>query len=211
MITIVKLQHLFGDLSPRGMEQVFTDWEMLVGFAAKAECSPIVIASGAPELSESLAKQHTVIETQIEKDEAGFGQIFFAFPNTLVIDIIGDVLMMPEDVKEEKVKSGLSKNDIETFQEMANLLCGSWNRVFQDLERSLRISQSVEDLKVTPTNGSKVALTERVPEGRVAWVDTKVTAGDKVYDAMIVLPFDVALAVADEFYASVDPRSAKAG
>lgn len=210
MITIVKLQNLFGDLSPRGMEQVFTDWEMLVGFGAKAECAPIVIASGAAEIDKHMDSNHVVIETQIEKNNVGFGHIYFVFPNSMVIEIIGEVLMIPDSAKEEKAKSGLSKNDIETFQEMANLLCGSWNRVFQDLERNLRISQSVDDLKVSPSNGSKSALLSRIPEGRVAWVDTKVQAGDKTYPAMIVLPFSVALAVAEEFYATSDPRSATA-
>lgn len=209
MITIVKLQNLFGDLSPRGMEQVFTDWEMLVGFAAKAECAPIVIASGAAEINKHIDSQHVVIETQVEKNEAGFGPIFFAFPNELVIEVIGEVLMIPESTKEDKARSGLSKNDIETFQEMANLLCGSWNRVFQDLKRNLRISQSVDDLKISPSTASKSALVSRIPEGRVAWVKTDVVAAGKTYSAMIVLPFSVALAVAEEFYATTDPRSAE--
>lgn len=209
MITIIKLQNLFGDLSPRGMDQVFTDWEMLVGFGAEAECKPIVIASSADEINKRLDPQHVVVETQVEKNEAGFGHIYFAFPNEMVIEIIGEVLMIPDSAKEEKSRSGLSKNDIETFQEMANLLCGSWNRVFQDLERNLRISQSVEDLIVSPSVASKSALVDRVPEGRVAWVDTKVVAGDKTYQSMIVLPFSVALAVTEEFYATTDPRSAR--
>ena len=193
------------------MEQVFTDWEMLVGFGAKAECAPIVIASGTAEIAKHMDAQHVVVETQVEKNETGFGQIFFVFPNEMVIEIIGEVLMIPDSAKEEKARSGLSKNDIETFQEMANLLCGSWNRVFQDLERNLRISQSVDDLKVSTSTASKSAIVSRIPEGRVAWVNTKVVAGAKTYPAMIVLPFSVALAVAEEFYATTDPRSATAG
>jgi chemotaxis protein CheY-P-specific phosphatase CheC len=211
MITIIKLQNLFGDLSPRGMDQVFTDWEMLVGFGAEATCEPVVIAASAEEINQRLDPKHVVVETQVEKNESGFGHIYFAFPNEMVIEIIGDVLMIPDSAKEEKARSGLSPNDIETFQEMANLLCGSWNRVFQDLERNLRISQSVEDLIVSPSVGSKSALVDRVPDGRVAWVDTKVVAGDKTYDTMIVLPFNVALAVTEEFYATTDPRAARTG
>lgn len=211
MITIVKLQSLFGDLSPRGMEQVFTDWEMLVGFDAKAKCAPIALASGPAEVNAQLDPSHVVVETQIQKNDAGFGRIYFAFPNDMVIDIIGEVLMIPDSAKEEKARSGLSENDIETFQEMANLLCGSWNRVFQNLERNLRISQSVDDLIVSPSSGSESALVQRVPDGRVTWIETSVTSGDKTYPSMIVLPFDVALAIAEEFYATTDPRSAKAG
>ncbi|QDV04741.1 hypothetical protein Poly30_02340 [Planctomycetes bacterium Poly30] len=211
MITLVKLQTLFGDLAPRGMEQVFTDWEMLAGFAAKAECSPIVIASGIAEINRFMGPNHVVVETKIEKNSAGFGHIYFAFPNAMVIEIIGEMLMISESAREEKARSGLSKTDVETFQEMANLLCESWNRVFQDLDRNLRISQSVQDLRVSASIGSKSAVISRIPEGRVAWVPTKITSGDKSYTAMIVLPFGVALAVAEEFYATTDPRSATAG
>ncbi|MEM8712216.1 MAG: hypothetical protein AAGG01_14800 [Planctomycetota bacterium] len=209
MITIVKLRELFGNLSPRGMEQVFTDWEMLFGFGAKTECEPIAIAGSVEEIKDEIGEQHIVIETQIEKNEIGFGPIYFGFPNSMVMEIIGEVLMIPADVREEKARSGLSKNDIETFQEMANLLCGSWNRVFQDLERNLRISQSVEDLKVSPTVGSKNALVERIPEGRLAWVRSQVVTESATFPALIALPFEVALAIAEEFYATVDPRSAK--
>lgn len=210
MITIIKLQNLFGDLSPKGMDQVFTDWEMLVGFGAEADCKPIVIADSAAAINKRLDAQHVVVETQVEKNDQGFGKIFFAFPNELVIDIIGEVLMIPDEAKEEKARSGLSKNDIETFQEMGNLLCGSWNRVFQELERNLRISQSVDDLIVSASVGSKSALIDRVPDGRIAWVDTRVISGDKVYQSLIVLPFAVALAITEEFYATTDPRSARA-
>ncbi len=210
MITIIKLQNLFTDLSPRGMDQVFSDWEMLVGFGAMAECQPIVIAAGAEEIQHRVDPQHILVETQVEKNNAGIGRIYFAFPNELVIDIIGELMMVPDSVKEERSRLGLSENDVETFQEMANLLCGSWNRVFQDLERNLRISQSVDDLVVSASLGSSCALVDRIPEGRVAWVDTKIIAGDKTYRSLIVLPFDVALAVTEEFYATTDPRAARA-
>jgi len=209
MITIVKLRELFGSLSPKGREQVFTAWESLFGFAAKAECQPIEIASGVGEITDRIHPQHIVVETLIQKNDVGFGPIYFAFTNHMVIEIIGDVLMIPDEAKAEKAKSGLSNNDIETFGEMANLLCGSWNRIFQDLERNLRVSQSVDDLKVSPSVGNKSALESRVPEGRITWVSSPVTAGDATYECLIILPFEVALAVAEEFYATTDPRSAK--
>ena len=63
----------------------------------------------------------------------------------------------------------------------------------------------MDGLKVSPSVGSKSALVSRVPEGRVAWVETKIEAGDKTYPAMIVLPLSVAMAVAEEFYATTDP------
>lgn len=211
MITIIKLQELFGDLSPRGMDQVFVDWNMLVGFNAEAECGRIAVAADSKEADWHLDSQHVIVETQIQKGEESFGKIFYGFPNDLVIEVLGEVLMIHEEAKKEKTRSGLSPNDIETFQEMANLLCGSWNRVFQDLESSLRISQSVDDLIVSHSVGSKSALVRRVPDGRVAWLEAKVTTDLKTHQVVIVLPFDVALAVTAEFYGTTDPRSARTG
>ena len=36
-----------------------------------------------------------VVETKVEKGSASMGSIFFAFPNTLVIEVIADLLMIP--------------------------------------------------------------------------------------------------------------------
>ena len=79
-----------------------------MGFGAEAECQPIVIAESAEKINERLDPKHVVVETRVEKNEAGFGHIYFAFPNELVIEIIGDVLMIPDSAKEEKARSGLS-------------------------------------------------------------------------------------------------------
>lgn len=200
MITIIKLRDLFADLSKKGMEQVFADWEMLVGFTATSVAEAIQIGEQARVAADLIDKKHLVVETQVEKGDHGIGSIYFAFPNALVVEIIADLLMIPESARETKAREGLSENDVEAFQEMANLLCGSWNRVFQELERDLRISQSVEDLKVwTGENGNGV-LDSCVEPGRVAYVPLEVDCAGKSHPALIVLPLDVAIDVAEEFY-----------
>lgn len=200
MITIIKLRDLFADLSKKGMAQVFADWEMLVGFTATSVAEAILIGDQSKVAADLIDKKHLVVETQVEKGDHGVGSIYFAFPNALVLEIIADLLMIPEPAREAKAREGLSEIEIEAFMEMANLLCGSWNRVFQELERNLRISQSVDDLKVwTGENGNGV-LETCVKDGRVAYVLLEVDCAGKSHPALLILPLDVAIDVAKEFY-----------
>lgn len=201
MITIIKLRELFARLAEKGMAQVFADWEMLVGFEASSDAEAIQIGPDIGTVAEGLDKKHLVVETKVEKGSASMGSIFFAFPNTLVIEVIADLLMIPEPARLTKAKEGLSENDVEAFREMANLLCGSWNRIFQEFERDLRISQSVDDLKVWTGDNGEGALTSCFGDGRVAYVTLEVDCAGKPFPALMVLPFDVAISVAEEFYA----------
>lgn len=201
MITIIKLRELFARLAAKGMAQVFADWEMLVGFEASSEAEAIQIGPDIQTVAAPFDPRHLVVETQVEKGVSGMGAIFFAFPNTLVIEVIADLLMIPEEARQTKAREGLSEGDVEAFREMANLLCGSWNRVFQEFERDLRISQSVDDLKVWTGEKDRPALLDCFGEGRVAHVALEVDCGGKSFPALMALPLDVAIRVAEEFYA----------
>lgn len=209
MITLVKLQALFSDLGPKAMQQVLSDWETMVGFEASASLAPIRIASGVADISGQVADKHVLIETQVVIGEERLGPIYIVFSNALVVEIIADLLMIPEAGKEAKADAGLSESDLEAFQEMANLLCGSWNRVFQEQERELRISQSVDDLNVVSEAEGTTPLLSRVGDGRMAWIDTTIEVGGKSIPALILLPFEVAIAVAEEVYGIADPRSSR--
>lgn len=200
MITIIKLRDLFADLSSKGMAQVFADWEMLVGFEASAEAQSIRIAAGVESIRDLVDPRQLVVETKVEKGDAPMGSILFTFPNGLVVDVIADLLMIPDSARAIKAMEGLSENDIEAFREMANLLCGSWNRVFQELERDLRISQSVEDLQVWTGDGKQPTIETCAPEGRLAYVPLEVDCAGAKHEALITLPFEVAIGIADEFY-----------
>ena len=201
MITIIKLQELFGQLASRGMTQVFSDWEMLVGFEAQAEPDRIKIGASAEDAAQLIDAKHLVVGTQVEQGEETLGSIYFAFPNTLVVEVIADLLMIPESARATKAEVGLSENDIEAFREMANLLCGSWNRVFQELERDLRISQSVDDLEVwTEGKGAAVPLAG-IEGGRVAYMPVSVRCAEAELAALIVIPFDVTIRLAEQFMA----------
>lgn len=208
MITIIKLQELFASLAARGMQQVFSDWEMLVGFEAHADPDRIQLARGVKDLGERIDPRHVVIETKVECDAGVIGPIYFAFPNTLVVEIIAELLMIPESARKAKAFEGLSENDVAGFQEMANLLCGSWNRVFQDLKRSLRISQSVEDLRVWTGGATGDSLIDCVKRGRLAFVPFPVTCTGSEHPSLIVMPFEVTINLAKEFYGEEDAHAA---
>lgn len=200
MITIIKLHELFANLAAKGMKQVFSDWEMLVGFEATSESTLIQIAESVDAVEPLLGGTHVAVETKVTRDEGAVGSIYFAFPNSLVIEVIADLLMIPESARAAKAVDGLSENDVEAFQEMANLLCGSWNRVFQDLERDLRISQSVDDLKVWTGSKESSALTACVGSDRIAYVPLEVSCQGSQFPSLIVMPLQVAIAVAERFY-----------
>lgn len=214
MITIVDLRDLFRDLAPRGYAQVFEDWAMLAGFEAKAECGDARLADSMAAVAGELDPRHCVIETCVEVEDRVTGKIYFAFPNTLVIDLLGELLMLSDSAREERRKKGLFAADIEAFQEMANMLCGSWNRVFQQVDRALRVSQSVDHLKLwcggdgvdKPTGPD--AFDECPDEGRMIYLPIEVGCEDRKHLSVLTLSLPVAIGLVDEFLGRSDPRAA---
>ena len=146
MITFVTLRDVWSRLSQESLERVFSDWEMMIGFEAELTSEEIHIAADVAEVEAVMDCDKVVIATRIEGTCEG--PIYFAFPSTLAMEIVGEVLMIPEQARAAKVEEGLGESEIEAFREMANLLCGSSNMIFQGLEKNLRISQSVDHLQV---------------------------------------------------------------
>ena len=69
MITIIKLHELFANLAAKGMKQVFSDWEMLVGFEATSESTLIQIAESVDAVEPLLGGTHVAVETKVTRDE----------------------------------------------------------------------------------------------------------------------------------------------
>ena len=200
MITLKKLKDLLTRLTERNMEQVFADWEMLVGFQATAEDQKVHLADGPAEVCEALQVPHLVVETLIQGQGECNGPIFFAFPTPLVVEVIADLTMIPEGAKEAKAQGKLGDDDLEAFREMANLLCGSSNQVFEKLQRNVRISQGVEHLKVWSNESNTNTLSTCLPEERLSYVTMRVESGGKEFPMLEVIPFRVALGLAKQFY-----------
>jgi len=202
MLTIIKLRDLFSDLSGRGMAQVFADWESLLGLQARSSADAIRIAGGVEELAGLVERPHTVVETQVQRGGQDLGQVYFVFPNSFVLELIAEVLMTSDGAKQARAAARLSETDAATFREMADLLCGSWNRVFEDLERDLRMSRSDGELFVRPGEPSKDVLADAASGGRLAYVPLDVEVNGSTYEALFAVPFEVAVGIAEEFHAA---------
>lgn len=213
MITILNLRSLFADLAPSGMGQVFADWEMMAGLEAKAKCGDVAVSESVADLSTRVSTRHVVVETKVERSGDAIGAIYFVFPIEVVVEVVGELLMISEDVREEKIASGLSNNDIEAFKEMANLLCGSWNRIFQERDKSFRVSQSVEDLELwCGAQGDEPfgpdAMVAALAEDRYVHVPVEIEIGASSFTSLIAMPFSISIALANEWFSVMDPRAA---
>lgn len=197
MINGGHVRTLFRRLSEKSMQQVFSDWETLVGFQAKATDHQVQQVESKDDLLAMFDAPHHIISTQIEGPGDCNGPTFFLFPNTLVVEVIADLLMIPEAARESKAVNGLDADDLEGFQEMANLLCGSANQVFMKLRQHLRISQSVDDLKVTGSQNE--GYTDHIPEGQWIYIGMQVNVGEKSYDMIQAIPLRLAIQLTQQF------------
>ena len=200
MITIIKLRDLVTDLSRKGMAQVFADWQTLVGVDARSSAEAIRLADGAAEIDHLVPSPRLIVEAQVQRSGEDLGPIHFVLPNRLVVEIISGVLMIAESTRDARAAESLGGNDVATFSEMAMLLCRSWNRVFRDLDRDLRISLSSEDLAIRSNITETSVLSDVVEPGRLAYVPLEVEMNGRAFKALFTVPFDVAIEIAREFY-----------
>lgn len=132
-------------LTERMLGDVASDWQEMIGIDLTMKA--IGGCPGGPEaFAEVMPGKVVMIETQISGDAEGL--VYFLFTEAFAARVVGTMIMLPEGTIKEKETKGLEESDLEAFQEMANLLCGTCNRFFQKLDRKIRVSQSVEDLHV---------------------------------------------------------------
>lgn len=197
MITFVTLRDVWSKLSQESLERVFSDWEMMIGFEAELTSEEIHIAADVAEVEQVMDCEKVVIATRIEGTCEG--PIYFAFPSALAMEVVGEVLMIPEQARAAKVAEGLGESEIEAFREMANLLCGSSNMVFQALEKNLRISQSVDHLEVWGGQETENIMAAKIPDDRMVYIERGVVVGGTPFKIIQMLPFDVAFAITAAF------------
>ncbi|MCP3986289.1 MAG: hypothetical protein GY723_18065 [bacterium] len=132
-------------LTARMLGDVAKDWREMIGIDLSMESSGSC-AGGPDDLAKAMPGKVVMIETQITGDAEG--PVHFIFTEAFAARVVGTMVMLPEGTIKEKEENGLEESDLEAFQEMANLLCGTCNTLFQKLERQIRVSQAVEDLHV---------------------------------------------------------------
>ncbi len=132
-------------LTHRMLSEVADDWQEMLGIQLATELFGVCTGSG-DAMAKAVPGRVVVIETQITGDAEG--SVHFVFTEVFAARVVGTMVMLPESTIKEKEENGLEESDLEAFQEMANLLCGTCNNLFQKLGRKIRVSQAVEDLKV---------------------------------------------------------------
>lgn len=165
-------------LTERMLGDVASDWQEMIGIdlSVKAGSSR---AGGPDDLAKVMPGKVVTIETQVSGDVEG--PVYFVFTETFAARVVGAMIMLPEGTIKEKEDDGLEESDLEAFQEMANLLCGTCNNLFQELDRKIRVSQAVEDLHVhqleLPGDGSFF-------DGDLIGVEVEFGLGDRSFPAM---------------------------
>ena len=150
------------EIAKRVFVQAIADWEMMVGFEAAVEIDDAKRVSSTEELDSLMGDVALIVRTKIEGSTPS--DVFFAFPIELVASVVAKALMLPEDSRNEIVEAGIGPTEIETFQEMANLFCGSSTNALQEFYERLRVSQSVDDLKLEDPSQAMELLTQRLDE-----------------------------------------------
>jgi len=174
------------------MKQVLADWEMQIGIQLQQET---ILAGLVHDLSEWKpgwnAPRRVLMSTRVEGSCEG--PFHMLFPETLAWELVKAVMCMPRNAALDP--SGLTEDDVEVFKEMMNLLCGSYNSVFGELHRELRVSQSVQDLQIQalPENSTLEGQLEHIDRGLAvvsAWAGE-----DQSFDIIQLMPFPLARAI----------------
>ena len=113
------------------MQQVLDDWEMQVGFETTLGSSESAMVQDLSEWRPNwnldwTALMSTRIEGHVE------GPVYLIFPHDLVFELLREVLGIPQNLERE-AGDPLKDIEIEAFQEMMNLLCGSFNSTLSAL------------------------------------------------------------------------------
>ncbi len=183
------------DICQKAIRRVFTDWEEMVNADISLKGSKAQEATGQAGIPSPSERMNLFVETQVEGAHEDI--MFFVFPIELGMRLIGSMIMLPEDVIQEKMAEPLSKNDLDAFKELANLMCGSSNNAFQSLGIPMRVSQSVNHLSVH-SQAKGEAVPSSVPDSELLILDHQVQAKGEAYSLLQVLPKALGIAIEEQ-------------
>jgi len=191
-MTPERMTAIMGELVETSLKRVLGDWEVQIGLEARAElvqCELVrSLDAWRPAWNEDWSTlMHTRIEGNCE------GPIHFVFPHAFVWEVLREALGWPKD-KDREAGQPLKGPEMEAYQEMMNLLCGSFNTVLSGLRNSLRVSQAVEHLRVdqvAPRGEGDVA-----PPSHGLGVALRVAKEGKTFEILALMPVPLARSVA---------------
>ena len=185
----------FKEHAIQSMTQVYADWEMMTGATLSPKAASATVVDRPKYLGAGLVKACVLARTQVlGRCE---GPLLFLFPTTIAARIVGHLVMLPPEVIDEKEDDELSDSDVEAFQEMVNLMCGSTNNVYQERWKDLRVSQDVAHLQVELHTPGDASTFRELPDGPMALVRIAVEMDGKSFPTALALPLDLALEIGE--------------
>ncbi|QDU69875.1 hypothetical protein [Engelhardtia mirabilis] len=161
-------------------EKGFDDWTQMFGFEAVTTKPLVRVLKSSEDLLRRIIANSVLVTTRGDGPVSGW--TLFVFPNELIASAIAAAMMLPG---EGFTLDEANEQQVEAAQELMNLFCGSATKALQSARHELRISQSVEHLRV------KLNLAEppRIPEGTgIACVSVDVEANGAVGKAWCLMP-----------------------
>jgi chemotaxis protein CheY-P-specific phosphatase CheC len=199
MLTQRNLTELHRELARRGMNQVVEDWEMMTGCEMEVgETSSTLIRTMEEWRPRWKATPVLLMSTRVQGECEGAYHVILPVP--LAWHLVKAVLCLPPTVKLDR--KGFDEGQMEVMQEMMNLLCGSISSAFQEMDRQLRISTNVDDLRLIQL-GPKDSLRGTLKNvGRGLGVTVDLNCDGTHYEMLEVLPFPLARSIGRLFYSA---------
>lgn len=186
MTAVIGLPGKLKNLSLAMLRQALADWAQMANLTITVVDAKVQSLSKRAQIGTTIQGPSIVVQTRFEgRCEA---PCFFVFPIALAATAVGRFVMLPDGEIAAKATRGLDATDLEAFQEMANLLCGSSNGVISQLLPGLRLSQSVDALRVHAAMPDVTARIDDFPEGDLACVAVAVEAEGRTFTLHQLLP-----------------------
>lgn len=185
-------------LVERSMTEVFDDWQTMIDARFTVVGTRRVDVDGKSFVASARNRPTIVLETRVEGSCEG--ELYIGFTEAMVVNVVGPMVMLSPESMKEKETTGMDEMDREAFQEMGNLLCGSSNKVFQELGRDLRVSQSVDDLKLHSSRDTEdSSFLEGFPAGEVCCVQMLVEQEERRFPLLLCMSEQLAADIATLF------------
>ncbi|MBL9076345.1 MAG: hypothetical protein JNL08_02505 [Planctomycetes bacterium] len=190
MTAVVGLVGKLRQLSLAMMKRGLDDWSQMAALSVETTDAKVQNVGKRDQLEKMIPGPVILIETRV--DGRVTGPCFFVFPVAMAANAAGKFVLLPDNAIAAKMKNGLDEADLEAFREMANLLCGSSNNALTQLVQGVRLSQSVDALRVQQALPGVAGLFDRLPEADIAAVALSVKLEGQAYTVHHLMPLALA-------------------
>ncbi|MBX3461824.1 MAG: hypothetical protein KF830_01520 [Planctomycetes bacterium] len=190
MTAVVGLVGRLRNLSLEMSRQALADWAQMGSIATEVVDAKVANVPKRAQLLAAIQGPVALVTTRVEGRCEG--PCFFVFPMALAAQAVGRFVMLPESEIQAKAAAGLDASGLEVFRELANLLCGSSNNVLARTTQGLRLSQSVDALRVATGVPDLGSCLDALPDGEFAGVAVTVRAEGATFVLHQLLPLGLA-------------------